>query len=179
MKHGKVIWITGLSGSGKSTLAKGLSKELKLRGENIISLDGDDLRAILSKTKNSTEKFSRADRLQLAMMYSKLCKALAGQGFTLVISTISMFDEIYIWNTENLPNYFQVYLEVPLQALEKRDPKGIYEKFRQGKIKNVVGLDQPFDEPTNADWKPAYNPNRKADLLVKDLITILLERDYL
>lgn len=179
MKHGKVIWITGLSGAGKSTLAKGLCEQLKLRGENVILLDGDELRYILLKTNNTTEQFSRENRLQLAMTYSKLCKVLAKQGFTIVISTISMFNEIYLWNNKNLPHYFQVYLEVPLHELEKRDPKDIYKNFRQGKVKNVTGLDQPFDEPINADWKPTYNANKTTDLLIEDLITILLEREYL
>ena len=179
MKHGKVIWITGLSGAGKSTLAKGLSNKLKLFGENVISLDGDELRNILPKTKNRTEQFSVNNRLQLAMTYSRLCKALADQGFTLIISTISMFNEVYLWNSRNLPNYFLIYLDVPLHEREKRDSKDIYKNFRQGKIANVTGLDQSFDEPINADWRPAYNPNRTTDLLVEDLITILLERNYL
>ena len=179
MKRGKVIWITGLSGSGKSTLAKCLAPELKQRGENVISLDGDELRNILPKVNSHSDEYSRNNRLQLAMTYSKLCELLANQGFTVIISTISMFHEIYLWNRKNLPNYFQVYLEVPLHELEKRDPKDIYKNFRHGIAKNVIGLDQPFDKPIDADWKPVYDPNKSNDFLVKDLLTILLERDYL
>jgi len=179
MKHGKVIWITGLSGAGKSTLAEGLSAELRLLGEQVILIDGDVMRSILLTPAYNIDQYSRDNRLQLAMSYSKLCKVLATQGFTLIISTISMFKEIYSWNSENLPNYFQVYLEVPLHELEKRDPKGIYKSFRQGATKNVIGLDQPFDEPINADWRPVFNPAKTSDVLVKDLITILLEQDYL
>ena len=113
------------------------------------------------------------------MAYSHLCQVLANQDFTVIISTISMFNEIYLWNTKNLPNYFQVYLEVPLPELERRDPKGIYKSFREGTTKNVVGLDQPFDEPMGADWKPAFISTRTTEVLVDDLITILLERGYL
>lgn len=179
MARGKVIWVTGLSGAGKSTLAEGLSSELKILGEQVIVLDGDELRTILSKQTNETEQYTRATRLELAMCYSKLCKTIADQGFTVVIATISMFKEIYSWNNKNLPNYFQVYLDVPLNEREKRDPKGIYKGFRQGKIKNFAGLDQSFDEPMDSDWKPIFDPDATNNFLVKNLIAVMLERGYL
>ena len=179
MYHGKVIWITGLSGAGKSTLATGLSAELKRRGEQVIFLDGDTLRQILHNKTDNTDQFTLAYTLELAMSYSRLCQALANQGFTVVISTISLFKEVYEWNKKNLPNYFQVYLDVPLSEREKRDPKGIYKRYREGKIINIVGLDQPFDEPMAPDWRPVFNSNITNDFLVKNLIAVLLERDYL
>ena len=179
MNHGKVIWVTGLSGAGKSTLATGLSAELKRRGEQVILLDGDTLRKILHNKIDNTDQFTLAYRLELAMSYSRLCKALADQGFTVIISTISLFKEVYAWNKKNLPNYFQVYLDVPLSEREKRDPKGIYKRYREGKIINIVGLDQPFDEPVDPDWRPVFKSNITNDLLVKKLIAVLLERDYL
>ena len=179
MAHGKVIWITGLSGAGKSTLAKGISAELKILGEQVIILDGDELRSILLEKTKELDRYARARRIELAMCYSKLCKNLANQGFTVVISTISMFTEIYSWNEENLPNYFLVYLDVPLDVREKRDPKGIYKGFRDGKIRNFVGLDQSFDEPIAPDWRPVFDPDTTNDLMVKNLIAVLLERGYL
>ena len=179
MNHKKVIWITGLSGAGKSTLAAGLSAELKRRGEQVILLDGDTLRQILHNKTYNTDQFTLAYRLELAMSYSRVCQALANQGFTVVISTISLFKEVYAWNKKNLPNYFQVYLDVPLSEREKRDPKGIYKRYREGKIINIVGLDQPFDEPVDPDWRPVFNSNITNDFLVKNLIGVLLERDYL
>lgn len=179
MNDKKVIWITGLSGAGKSTLATALSAELKRRREQVILLDGDTLRKILHNKTNNTAQFSLTNRLELAMSYSRLCQALANQGFTVIISTISLFKEVYAWNRKNLPNYFQVYLDVPLSEREKRDPKGIYKRYREGKIINIVGLDQPFDEPVDPDWRPIFNSNITNDFLVKNLIAVLLERDYL
>ena len=35
---------------------------------------------------------------KLAYCYSKLCKVLSDQGLTVIMSTISMFDEVREWN---------------------------------------------------------------------------------
>lgn len=148
---GKVIWLTGLSGAGKTTLAKQLVVDLNALKCASIFLDGDILRNIFLESGNGSNYFTAQNRLALAMKYSKLCKLISEQGFVVVIATISMFDEIYAWNRKNLPNYFEVYLKVPLEELRRRDCKGIYSAFDRGTLKNVAGLDLAVSEPTEAD----------------------------
>ena len=46
MKRGTVMWITGLSGAGKSTLMKEVAARLRAQGENVLMLDGDELRDV-------------------------------------------------------------------------------------------------------------------------------------
>ena len=53
-------------------------------------------------------------RIKLALKYAQMCSLLLDQGIIVVITTISIFDELYAWNHENLTNYFKVYLKVPL-----------------------------------------------------------------
>ena len=148
---GNVIWITGLSGAGKSTLANALAEYMRQQGKIPIVLDGDLLRDILNSTDFSTENHGREARLALATQYSKLCKTLAEQGHTIIIATISLFNEIHTWNRQNLPGYFEVYLSVPIDELRRRDPKGIYSQFDAGDLCNVTGLDLPYDEPLEPD----------------------------
>ena len=62
-----------------------------------------------------------------------------------------MFEEVYTWNRNNLPNYFEVYLKVPLKELRTRDPKSIYRRYDKGTISNVAGLDLVVDEPHGSD----------------------------
>ena len=81
-----------------------------------------------------------------------------------------MFKEIYNWNRENLPGYFEVYLKVPIEELIRRDSKRIYSKFSQGQIKNVAGLDLKIDEPTNADIVFNFNPRKSVDELAEALV---------
>jgi adenylylsulfate kinase-like enzyme len=145
---GFVCWITGLSGAGKSTLGEEVVLGLKDNGLKPIFLDGDDLRSVLGI---SSTDFSRAERLRLAFVYADLCRYIASQGAVVVIATIALFKEIHDWNRSNLPNYFEVFLDIPLTELEERDSKGLYEKYRKGEIHNVAGLDFEVDFPSNPD----------------------------
>ncbi len=45
--------------------------------------------------------------------------------------------------------FLEVYVNTPLEACEKRDPKGLYKKAREGKIKDFTGISSPFEEPEN------------------------------
>tara|TARA_B110000003_G_C16616566_1_gene521507 strand:- start:1073 stop:1648 length:576 start_codon:yes stop_codon:yes gene_type:complete len=163
---GAVIWITGLSGAGKTTLAQGVADKLRLSGRAVVLLDGDVLRDVLGANTNH----SSVSRLEIAKKYSGLCKILASQGIIVVIATISLFREIHVWNRDHLPRYIEVYLKVPLSELERRDPKGIYQRFHSGKIKNVAGLDLEIHEPVEADWIEVFDPLRSSLMVCSDLL---------
>jgi adenylylsulfate kinase len=62
-----------------------------------------------------------------------------------------MFKEIYTWNKKHLPGYYEIFLDIPINELKKRDPKGIYRKFSLGKLTNVAGLDLKIQKPTSSD----------------------------
>ena len=144
---GQVIWITGLSGAGKTTVAAALDQCLRERGLIPILLDGDILRNLFKSTNEIGKTYSRVARIKLALKYAHLCKALSSQGFTVIIATISMYNEVYAWNRTNLPNYFEIYLKVPLKELRRRDPKKIYQRYDASDLSDVAGLDIAVDEP--------------------------------
>ena len=144
---GQVIWITGLSGAGKTTVAAALDQCLKERGLIPILLDGDILRNLFKSTDEIGKTYNREARIKLALKYAHLCKTLSSQGFTVIIATISMYNEVYAWNRTNLPNYFEIYLKVPLKELRRRDPKKIYQRYDAGDLIDVAGLDLAVDEP--------------------------------
>ena len=144
---GQVIWITGLSGAGKTTVAEALGQSLGERNLTPILLDGDVLRDLFRSSDEISGTYIRDERIILAYKYALLCKKLSSQGFTVIASTISMYDEIYAWNRTNLPNYFEIYLKVPLKELRRRDPKKIYQRYDAGDLSDVAGLDLAVDEP--------------------------------
>ena len=174
---GQVIWITGLSGAGKTTLAIELTLRLQKNGFKPILLDGDVLRNLLKVPENESDSHSRKARIKLALKYAQMCRLLSDQGFTVVIATISMFDELYAWNRENITNYFEVYLKVPLDELRRRDPKSIYQRYENGELINVAGLDLTVDPPQtphltlNFETQPTIwqSPTDLADHLMKAL----------
>ncbi len=147
MTNGKVYWITGLSGAGKTTLCRELVAYLRQQGRPVVMLDGDELREAMG----STNAHTRQERLQLAMRYAHLCRMLAVQGVDVAIATISLFREVHEWNRANMQGYMEIYLQVPLDELRRRDPKQIYARAERGELKDVAGLDFAVDEPQAPD----------------------------
>lgn len=166
----RVIWITGLSGSGKSTLSAEVARRLRIQGDAVLFLDGDELREVFGAAAANAKNHGREGRLALAFQYAHLCRVIAGQGLTVVIATISLFHEIHAWNRTNLPGYFEVYLKVPLAELRRRDPKGIYRRFDAGEIADVAGLDLHIDEPGEADWVVEFDPSKTMNAVANDLM---------
>jgi adenylylsulfate kinase-like enzyme/phosphohistidine swiveling domain-containing protein len=144
---GRVYWITGLSGAGKTTVGRELCRRLRAAGRPVIFLDGDALRAAISEDLGH----STGNRQRSAMRNARLCQLLAGQGNDVVCATISLFHEVQRWNRENIPGYREIFLQVPIDELRRRDVKGIYASARRGDMRDVVGLDVPAEIPEAPD----------------------------
>ncbi len=172
----KLVWITGLSGSGKSTIAESLTALLKKKGVKVILLDGDEIRNILVPIRETEQSYTKNERIKLAIQYSKLGNLLVKQGFMVIIATISLFKEVHIWNRKNIKGYFEVYLKVSLEELERRDPKKIYSRFNAGELKNVAGLDLDIDEPRSPDWVVSCQLNKKVPDIALELMNKLYSR---
>jgi len=146
--RGKVFWITGLSGSGKSTFAQALHARLCAMGLPTVMVDGDVVRDLLL----TNSRMDREGRLQVAEFNARLCKFLCLQGLQVVCATISLFHSVQVWNRAEIPNYVEIFLNTPLDLIEKRDPKGLYARARAGTITNVVGIDIPPEWPRLPDF---------------------------
>ena len=140
--HGLVIWLCGLAGSGKSTIGKALYESLRGEIPNLVYLDGDEFRDLLGHYD-----YDKQSRIECALKRADFAHFLSAQGLVVVVTTISLFREIYNYNRKRLQNYLEVYVECPLEELKKRDQKGLYSGALSGVIQNVVGVDIAFDEP--------------------------------
>jgi cytidine diphosphoramidate kinase len=144
---GTVYWITGLSGAGKTTIGSLLVEDLKRAKNNIVYLDGDVLREVFGAKGG----YRNEDRKELAMRYSHLCKLLSEQGIDVVCATISMFRDVVKKNREEIKNYIEIYIKVPIDILIKRDQKQLYSRALNNEIKDVMGVDIGFEEPECPD----------------------------
>lgn len=143
MDKGTLYWITGLSGAGKTTIGNRLYYSMKSRKKNTIILDGDILKKIAGKDLG----YGREERLERAYRYSALCKLLTDQGIHVIICTIAMFDEIRNWNRENVENYVEVFLNVGMDVLKRRNRKGLYSK----ESGNTAGIGVAVEYPKHPD----------------------------
>lgn len=146
-----VIWIIGLSASGKTTFGKILYQEWKKQSPNTVLIDGDEIRRIFQHDQTN-EAYTVEERRKNADRISKLCMWLDKQNINVVCCILSLFEESRQWNRENYSKYFEVYMDVPMETLVQRDPKGLYKLALSGQKKDVVGVDIPFVAPLNPDY---------------------------
>ncbi|KAL9245845.1 hypothetical protein vseg_019448 [Gypsophila vaccaria] len=148
-QKGCVIWITGLSGSGKSTVACALSRSLHSRGKLTYVLDGDNIRHGLNKNLS----FEPDDRAENIRRVGEVAKLFADAGLICIASLISPYRRDRDACRALLPegDFIEVFMDVPLQICEARDPKGLYKLARAGKIKDFTGIDDLYEQPQNCE----------------------------
>jgi adenylylsulfate kinase len=148
--YSPVIWLTGLPSSGKTTIARALSPKLKESGFKAEILDGD----ILRKEFSPELGFTKQDREVHARRVIYLCKLLSRNGIISIVCLISPYREFrrYARREININNnFYEVYVKCSLETCIKRDPKGLYKKALSGEIKDLTGLQDPYEEPENPE----------------------------
>ena len=141
----KVIWFTGLSGSGKSTIANALEKELHAQGKRTYILDGDNIRQGLNRDLG----FTNADRVENIRRVAEVAKLMMDAGLIVMTAFISPFRAEREMARELIgkENFVEVFVDTPLEVCERRDPKGLYKKARNGELPNMTGINSPYEAP--------------------------------
>lgn len=145
-----VIWIIGLSGSGKTTIGKEVFRNWKKLSANTVFVDGDDIRKIFGSDHLPSD-YSKDARLINANRIKEICIWLDQQNINVVCCILSIFPKMQKENRKSFSNYYEVFVDVPINILVNRDDKGIYKKSLIKKPSNLVGIDIAFPKPTSAD----------------------------
>ncbi len=146
------FYFIGLSGSGKTTYANKL-RSMLLAKDNMLMvtlLDGDDVR------RNKKIGFSKKDRSDNVRHIGRLASEAIKKGHIAICANIAPYDEDRLANrtliTQLGARYIEIWINMPLEVCEKRDPKGLYKKARSGKISQFTGISDPFEAPTKSDF---------------------------
>jgi adenylylsulfate kinase len=141
---GVVVWVTGLPAAGKSTFAASLHERLKEHGARAIVLDGDTLRGVFVPPPG----YDIVSRDSFYATLAGLAALLANQGHIVLVAATAHRKAYRDQARALCPAFVEVFVDVPLAALQARDPKGLYAKLRAGEIRGVPGADVAYEPPS-------------------------------
>jgi sulfate adenylyltransferase len=151
-QRGLVVFFTGYSGSGKSTIARGLADTMRETGDRTITLlDGDVVRRELSAGLG----FSKADRDRNVRRIGWVAAEVARHRGMAVACPIAPYAQARAaartMAGEAGAGFVLVHVATPLEVCEQRDRKGLYARARAGQLRGMTGVDDPYEEPTDAE----------------------------
>ncbi|MBS69616.1 MAG: adenylyl-sulfate kinase [Pseudomonas sp.] len=138
-------WLTGLPSAGKSTLAQALAAALRERGEAACVIDGDELRASLCEDLGF-DVASRAENVRRAAHIARLLNANAIHAIVAMVSPSASAREA-AYTIIGLQRCKEIHVSTPLQVCEQRDVKGLYALARNNQMKQMTGVQVPYEIP--------------------------------
>ncbi len=170
-----LLWFTGLSGAGKSTLAHALEEQLHQHGCRTYVLDGDNVRHGLCGDLG----FSHEDRTENIRRIGEMAKLFIQAG----VITLTAFISPYRSDRQRVrdlvgSDFVEVYVRCPLEVCEERDVKGLYQKAREGKIKEFTGISSPYEEPQDPELV-IDTAGRSVEECVEEIKQFLIRRQII
>jgi len=175
-QKGATLWMTGCSGAGKTTIATAL-EDLLVRdhGKHVYRLDGDNLRTGLNRDLG----FSEGDRAESVRRAGELATLFSDAGVVTLVGLISPYradrDAVRKRHEDQGIPFYEVFLDVPVDELRNRDPKGQYARVDSGELKHFTCIDDPYEEPIDAEIVLKTH-----ELAIEESVAVLfrrLERD--
>ena len=139
-----VVWLTGLPAAGKSTIAAALMAQLINRKLPVEWLNADRFRQTIKDIG-----FTPGDRSRHIQYVGYFASRLQEHGIWVIADFISPYMADRIFARTLCPKFIEVYIATPRTVCEKRDPKGLYKKAREGTLKQMTGIDAPYEAPEN------------------------------
>ncbi|KAL5576172.1 hypothetical protein UlMin_017871 [Ulmus minor] len=151
-QRGSVIWITCLSASDGDNVRHGLNSDLSFKAED------------------HTENMRRI---------GEVAKLFAVAGVICIASLISPYKKDRDAYRAMVPDgdFVEVFMDVPLEVCEARDPKGLYKLAHARKIKGFTGIDDPYEAPLNSEIVLTHDrgvyasPSEMAEKVISYLIS--------
>ncbi|OCF38217.1 sulfate adenylyltransferase [Kwoniella heveanensis CBS 569] len=154
-QQGFTILISGYHNSGKETVARALQVTLQQQGSRSVSLLlGEELRGDLDPRINRaiTPEQKHINLQRIGFVASELTKA----GAAVIAAPVAPYEKSRQAIKKSVVgsgggNFFLVHVATPLEWCEKVDRRGLYKRARSGELKNLTGVDDVYEAPTDAD----------------------------
>ncbi len=148
---GAAVWLTGLPAAGKTTVALAVQEALHNSGRLACVIDGDELRRGLCSDLGFTEK----DRTENVRRAAEMAVYLSKQGIITIIALISPMrlqrsSARSLHGEAGIP-FMEVWVSTPIEVCRQRDPKGLYNRYNQGNLHGLTGMDDPYEPPDCPD----------------------------
>ena len=143
------VLVTGLSGSGKTATARALERMLFDEGKTCVVLDGSSMRQGLSRDLG----FSVADRSENMRRSMEFARTLNDAGLIVLAAFVAPQEDMRSRCRELIgtEKFLLVHLAAPIDSCRKRDPSGVYRDAAAGTLRDVPGIDVPYEEPRDAE----------------------------
>jgi len=148
----KVFWVTGLPGSGKTAFSRNFQAYLRDFSVNAVLLDGDELRAAF----NHRFGYTREERFEASKIYVNMAKLIAAQDNVVIVSTVSLFNEVFEYLYTEIPSTKMVFIDADSNLLDSRNQK----RLRSSGAKSVPGKSLEVDFPKKPTLKLNGTENR-------------------
>lgn len=170
-QQGATVWFTGLPGAGKTTVATAVEAQLIDAGRSAYRLDGDNLRHGLC----SDLGFSRDDRETNVSRVGEIARLFADAGTVALVALVSPYaacrEKVRELHEREGLAFVEVYVNTPQQECARRDPKGLYARARNGELRGMTGVDDPYEEPRapEVELTPEMDVDSAAEIVLATL----------
>ena len=136
--------------------AKAIEEELSIDSDFPVKvLDGDGFRNKFSKELG----FSIEDRHTNNLRAAQKAIEIANTGKAVVVAMVSAYRKTREKIKVMVESLIEVYVKCPVKTCEARDIKGMYQKAKEGRIKNFTGVNDPYEEPLYPEIEVDTNEN--------------------